>query len=176
TYTVRARIFDKDDGYTEYTTDVSVKNVAPILTAPADQTASEGVLKSFNLGSFTDPGANDSPWTVVVNWGDTMVSFPPNLTALGSIGSASHTYADNGTYTVTVGVTDKDGGLGQASFNVTVANVDPTATLANNGPVDEGSPATISFSGQQDPSGADTSAGFHYAYSCSNGDLSAATY
>ena len=58
---------------------------------------------------------------------------------------------------------------------VTVANVNPTATLSNDGPVDEGSPATISFSNQNDTAD-DTAAGFHYAYSCSNGDLSGATY
>ena len=87
-----------------------------------------------------------------------------------------HTYDDNGTYTVTVTVTDKDSASGSAAFTVTVANVAPTATLTNNGPVSEGSPATVSFSAQSDPSNADTTAGFHYAYSCSNGDLSGSTY
>src|SRR2546421_12446065 len=62
----------------------------------------------------------------------------------------SHTYDDNGSYTVSVKVTDKDGGSDTKTFKVTVANVPPTADLGNNGPVNEGSPATISFSGQQD--------------------------
>ena len=57
-----------------------------------------------------------------------------------------------------------------------VANVDPTADLGSDSPVSEGSPATITFTNQFDPSEADTLAGFHYAYSCSNGDLSGATY
>src|SRR5205823_2978307 len=61
---------------------------------------------------------------------------------------------------------DKDGGSGSATFKVTVANVSPTASLGNNGPANEGSPATVSFSGQSDPSGADTSAGFHYSIAC----------
>src|SRR5437763_13589227 len=43
---------------------------------------------------------------------------------------------------------------------------------SNNGPVDGGSAATISFSNQHDPSSADTGAGFHYSYAC-NGDASA---
>jgi hypothetical protein len=63
-----------------------------------------------------------------------------------------------------------------ASATVNVTNADPSATLANSGPVAEATAATISFTGQSDPSGADTAAGFHYAYSCSNGDLSGATY
>src|SRR5205814_1547677 len=79
------------------------------------------------------------------------------------------TYADNGLYTVTVKVTDKDNGAGQATFKVDVANVPPTASLGNNGPVDEGSAATISFSAQSDPSSADTAAGFHYSYDCTAG-------
>ena len=51
----------------------------------------------------------------------------------------------------------------QATFTVTVSNVAPTATLANNGPINEGSSATVSFSSQSDPRAADTTAGFHYA-------------
>src|SRR5205085_1160935 len=94
----------------------------------------------------------------------------------GSLGSASHTYADNGSYTVKVTVTDKDGASGSAQFSVTVANVAPTAELANDGPVDEGSPATISFSNQSDPSSTDTAAGFHYAFACDDGSLAGATY
>lgn len=59
---------------------------------------------------------------------------------------------------------------------VVVSNVAPTATLSNGGPVNEGSPVTISFSNQFDPSTADTSAGFHYAYACDGSSLAAATY
>lgn len=42
--------------------------------------------------------------------------------------------------------------------------------------MNEGSAATISFSNQLDPSSADTSAGFHYAFSCTNDSLAGATY
>ncbi len=177
TYTVKARIIDKDDGFTEYTTVVTVNNVVPTVTAPANQSSDEGENKSFSLGSFSDLGTADNPWTVNVNWGD---STPPESFAVAAQGaiSRSHTYDDNGTYTVTYTVTDKDGGVSTpaSTFQVTVNNVDPTATLSNDGPVDEGAPATVSFSGQSDPSSADTTAGFHYAFSCTNGDLSGATY
>ena len=37
---------------------VTVANVIPVVTAPADQTANEGTSTSFSLGSFTDPGAD----------------------------------------------------------------------------------------------------------------------
>src|SRR5947208_1913719 len=132
THTVKARIIDKDGGYTEYTTPVVVRNVDPTVTAPAGQSSDEGSLASFHLGSFGDPGA-DSPWKVHVDWGDGHSSDPADRTATGSLGDASHSYDDNGAYTVKVTVTDKDGGSGQASFTVTVANVAPTATLSNGG-------------------------------------------
>src|SRR5205807_9877911 len=127
THIVRARIIDKDGGYSEYSTSVTVKNVAPTLTAAANNTASEGSPKSFDLGSFSDPGA-DSPWTVDVNWGDSS-SDSFTKTSTGSIGSHSHTYDDNGTYTVTVKVTDKDGGSDAQTFKVRAAKVARRATL-----------------------------------------------
>src|SRR5207237_9396456 len=106
TYTVKARIIDKDGGATEYTTSVVVNNVDPVYTAPADQTANEGASKSFDLGSFSDPG-NDSPWTIDVDWGDGSAADSYTVTdqslALGHL----HTYDDNGAYTITLTVTQQ---------------------------------------------------------------------
>ncbi len=45
-----------------------------------------------------------------------------------------------------------------------VTPVPPTATLSNNGPVAQGSPATVSFSKQFDPSPVESAAGFLYSY------------
>src|SRR5207249_62520 len=63
-------------------------------------------------------------------------------------------------------ILDKDGGQSEYTTTVVVTNVAPTARLSNNGPVNEGSPATVSFTHQFDPSSADTAAGFQYAYAC----------
>src|SRR5262249_45252212 len=43
----------------------------------------------------------------------------------------SHTYADDGTYTVTVTVHDDNGGVSSSQFTVTVNNVAPTVTTPN---------------------------------------------
>jgi hypothetical protein len=63
-----------------------------------------------------------------VNWGDGSSSTPPDRASAGSLGTVSHAYGDNGTYTVTVKVTDKDNGFGSATFSVSVDNVAPTAS------------------------------------------------
>ena len=83
---------------------VDIANVVPSVTPPADQTAVEGSSKSFNLGSFTDPGP-DNPWTVDIDWGDTSPHTTFTMTNTGSLGSQSHTYPNGpASKTVTVKV------------------------------------------------------------------------
>src|SRR5205823_4738388 len=122
-YTVYGRIFDKDGGASTSTTTVVVNNVPPAVTAPASQSSNEGASTSFSLGSFADPGVNDGPWAVDVNWGDGSAHGTFTTSTQGSLGSLSHSYANNGSYTVTVSVQDKDSATGTASFAVSVANV-----------------------------------------------------
>src|SRR5439155_1188553 len=92
-------------------------------------------------GSFSDPGTLDTH-TIVINWGDGSANTALNLGAgVLSFGGVSHHYLDNGSYTVSVTVTDKDGGSGQAITGVTVNNVAPSnvqlslsaATINENG-------------------------------------------
>ncbi|MBI4320123.1 MAG: carboxypeptidase regulatory-like domain-containing protein [Chloroflexi bacterium] len=106
-------------------TTVSVTNVVPTVTAPAGQVATEGSAGVFNIGSFIDPGP-DAPWRVEVDWADLSARTVYGMTTAGSLGVQPHTFRDNGVYSVTVKVTDKDGGVGTASFPVAVANVAPT--------------------------------------------------
>ena len=108
-------------------------------------------------GSAIDTGAADVDAPGSVGGPDTMGSF-----------DGSHTYTDNGVFEVMVTLNDSGGGTDTQSFMVNVSNVAPLAALGNDGPVDEGSSATVSFSGQIDPSSDDTSAGFRYAYDFDN--------
>jgi hypothetical protein len=126
---------------------VAVANVAPTVTAPADQTANEGSSTSFDLGSFGDPGP-DNPWAVSVDWGDGSSATTFDAASTGTLAAHSHTYADGpATRTVTVTVTDKNGGVDSKTFTVTVANVAPTLHLsaANDLSVGEGSTHTYSY-------------------------------
>ncbi|HEX3255750.1 MAG TPA: Ig-like domain-containing protein [Gaiellaceae bacterium] len=173
TLTVRGRIKDKDGGYTNYTASVQVNNVPPVVTGPANQSSDEGENHTFTLGSFTDPGADT--WTVDVDWGDGTPHSHPAVGSAGVIPATQHKYGDNGAFTATVKVTDDDGGYDSKNFSVTVANVPPSGSLGNNGPVNEGSSVTVSFSGVSDPSTADA-ASLRYAFDCNGGSLAGTTY
>jgi PKD repeat protein len=153
---------------------LNINNVAPLVTAGA-VSGNEGASVSESA-SFSDAGVLDTH-TCAINWGDGNTT-PGTVTEAAGSGTCTgtHTYADNGSYTVTVTVTDNDGAPGSDTDTATIANVAPKATLANSGPVDEGSPVSVSFSGASDPSSADTTAGFHYAFACDNGSLAGATY
>src|SRR5262249_40002450 len=165
---VTATATDSGNNTSEFSNAVAV-DTAPVVTPPPNQAANEGTPTAFALGSFTDPDGG-SPWMVEVDWGDGTAHTIFTVTAPGSLGTQNHAYADNATYTVTVTVIefDGDGPSDSATFQVNVANVAPTATFSGPASVNEGSTATVSFSGQSDPSSIDTSAGFHYAYDFDN--------
>jgi len=82
----------------------------------------------------------------------------------------SLTPADDGSGTVKV---QADDGQHRATdtFAWSAANVAPTAVIGNDGRIDEGGSATVSLTNASDPSADDTAAGFHYAFSCTNGAL-----
>jgi Ca2+-binding RTX toxin-like protein len=167
TYTAIFKVTDVDDGtFSTTAATITVNDVAPTVSPLAAQTVNEGTPVSF-AGSFSDPGTVDSPafdWNVVASNGQVILD--------GTSQNFSFTPTDDGTYTVTFKVQDSDGGPATSvTTAVTVLPVAPTATLSNNGPVNESSPATVSFSNQFDPSSVDTNAGFHYSFANSAAGL-----
>jgi hypothetical protein len=113
---------------------VNLSNVPHVTEALALQNAQAGKATTFQLGSFTDSGTGDGPWTVDVNWGDGSVDTKFTRTAPGSLGSLTHTYPDSGSinsalpgaggaYTVKVKVTNQHGDAGVGSFGVNITNV-----------------------------------------------------
>jgi hypothetical protein len=71
--------------------------------------------------------------------------------------------------TVEVQVTDPAGQTGTDSVTVSVTNVAPTATFHAPSIVSAGSSFTLSLTSPADPSSADTTAGFAYAFDCGDG-------
>jgi hypothetical protein len=118
TKTVTGVVIDKDGGKNEYSTAVRVDNVKPSIGA-LNLTGGTGTAciggNQVSLGfSFSDPGVNDNPWAVSVNWGDGSPNTTASATSQGAQGPYSHTYGP-GTFTVSVSVTDKDGGTGTST-------------------------------------------------------------
>jgi hypothetical protein len=140
---VHGRVTDSTGAYADYTTTITVNNLAPVVTPGGGQITGVGLSTTIGLGSFTDPGANDGPWSVVVAWGDGTGSL---FTATPGALSGTHTYASSGVYSVVVTVTDKYGASGSASTPLTASTSTLSAMLGNGGPVNEGSTGTVTFS------------------------------
>src|SRR5205814_4572801 len=68
-----------------------------------------------------------SDWSSDVCSSDLHTTFQTSVP--GVLGTQDHTYADNGTYTARVTVTDGDQAPDSTTFVVAVANVAPTAAI-----------------------------------------------
>jgi hypothetical protein len=145
-------------GYCPPTT-TTTPNAPPIVVAAADQFSDEGESKSFSLGSFSDANGN-GPWEVRVTWGDGSPAETFIDSTTGALPNRTHTYAEDGTYTVTVRVEDAAGAFDTATFQVLVGNLPPscgpiTAPLA---PVQVGT-AVAASAPYTDPGVEDTHTG-----------------
>jgi PKD repeat protein len=107
------------------TTTTTTPNAPPNYTPPANQTSDEGENKCFNLGSFSDANGN-GPWEVRVTWGDGSPAETFFRSTTGTIPCRSHTYDEDGTYTVTVRVEDAAGASDSGTFQVVVGNLPPS--------------------------------------------------
>jgi PKD repeat protein len=152
TYTVTFQVWD-DDGSGSATAQVVVHNVAPTVTVTGG-TTNEGSSITL-IGTHDDPGRLDRAVLAHVDYGDgsPVQTFVPYW--WGSY-ALSHTYADNGTYQVTLSVIDDDGGVGTATSTVVVNNVAPSVYLEDSWyGFGEGTPATLR-GGFYDPGQQDT--------------------
>jgi YVTN family beta-propeller protein len=103
----------------------SIDNVPPTVNAGDDATVRPGVTFT-QTGSFTDPGAD--VWSATVDYGDGSGVQPLTLNADKTF-TLSHVFpAGNYSATVTVTVTDDDGGSGVDAVVVQVDNISPTVT------------------------------------------------
>ncbi|CAN5274874.1 hypothetical protein BH11PLA2_BH11PLA2_43420 [soil metagenome] len=116
---------------------------SPVLDFIRDRSIVEGSPLNLTFTAYDPDGVSTNKYTLPFNSGATGVTFVS--AADGSSGSLSWTPTDNQTVTFTVRVTDGNG-LGtwtQETFDVTVQNANPTATLK--GPSSVGVNATPTF-------------------------------
>ena len=173
TYPVYGRVFSADNGYTDYTTFVTVNDVSPTATGVSGPAS----IGEWSLGTYTLAGAYDiSP----VDDASLRYSFSTDPTQLATgystasaIDSFSYGLKSAGTFTVYAQVYDQDGGVSPTyTLPIAVYDVPPTATISNNGPIVLDSPVTVALSNTYDPSQTDVAAGFHYSFALDPTQLS----
>ncbi len=151
-----------DSGATGYALQgVTVVSAAPVVTLGPGATINPGDTFT-GTGSFSGSG---SSYSATVDYGD---GSGPQALALNSDNtfSLSHAYANAGSYTVVVQVTDEAGNVGGATLVVTVASAAPPATFS--GTSWPGMGASVSFTDQYDPSPGGSMPGFTYSYDFNN--------
>lgn len=140
--TVKLRVTDNTGLKSVDQTTVTVANANPVASIGGNITGQEGTAVNFTL-TVTDPGINDTH-TYSWNFGDGGTSTQKN---------PSHTFADNGSFQVTVIVRDNNNGTGQTSATANISNVAPTAEAG--GPYSGSVQQSITLTGSgSDPAGA----------------------
>src|SRR6185503_17808334 len=138
TYMVTVSVADKDGARGTSTLNVTILNRAPIANAGGPNSGVEGSSIAFDGSASSDPDGDALSYA----W-----SFGDGASATGA--TASHKYADNGTYTATLTVTDSHGAQTAANVQVAVANVTPSVGPINgipNDPIPVGALVTLSAS------------------------------
>ena len=135
-YTVTISVND-GEATTSSTSTITISNANPVAAIGGDSTGVEGTALNFT-GSATDAGSLDT-FTYAWTFGDGSTSTAQN---------PSHAYVDEGTgsFTVSLTVTDDDGGTDTVSTSVTITNVSPVVTSATATTEAEGTPVAFTAS------------------------------
>ena len=154
-FTLILAVNDGVNPATSDSTSAFLSNLAPVLNInlPVDGTSFPQGQQVDLSAQVEEPGDNDT-LSCQVDWGDGTTT---DGVLVGENCTANHTYIQPGDYTLTVTVTDDDGGSNSDTTGITVVNVSPTVDITI--PVDSASFSTgtsVNLSADVfDPSGDD---------------------
>jgi PKD domain len=165
-YDVRA--FATNSAGTAYGSDATFRtltaNHAPVADAGGPYSIDEGGSVSLTAAGSSDQDGDSLTYAWDLD-GDGQYDDATGATPTVTPMQADAFGWDDGPASHRIGVRASDGrATATDTATVAVVNVAPDGTVGNDGPVGEGSDATVSVTGVTDPSSADTTAGFHYAY------------
>jgi len=153
THQVGLRVCDSVGDCATTTATVHVVNVAPVVTAEADQTVFRHTAVSVT-GTWTDP-AGDADNAYTWEWdlnGDGSFEVS-GQSPFGAANTQVTSFSAPGTYTLMFRVTDKDGASHSDTVTITVVNRPPVAQAGGPYSTPEGSSVTLSGSASSDPDG-----------------------
>jgi hypothetical protein len=170
TRTVRGRIADRDGGFTDYLTGLTIDPVAPTATLALDATVNEGGTATASFTNPFDPSAADTAAGFRYSFDfDNDGTFEILDSSSPSAAVPAGFLADGpGLRTIRARIADEDGAATDYTATITVLNVAPTATLSPGGTAAEGSAGSVSFGNVFDPSPADLAAGLRYSFDFDN--------
>ena len=122
THTLRITVTNAADVSVTATDTVTITDAKPQIVAISN-TAPRGEGQSVSVHVELAAGTGDG-YTIDYSWGDASSSLD-----CGRV--CSHAYADQGSYTISVTVTDDDGNSTSGTTDAAISNVAPSATVAS---------------------------------------------
>jgi hypothetical protein len=144
-----------------------VENLPPVADAGGPYTVDEGSIMSLDGSASSDPDGD--PITFEWDFDYDGITFEVDASGTPTPSFSAATLDGPGSVTVAVWVSDSEDASDIDTAEVTINNVAPTASLDAPTSLDEGQAISLSLTGAFDPSSADTSAGFEYAFDCGTG-------